>query len=138
MGQLAKSFILESHYCARKSLDSDEYDLRNEQDESQKKKVQAETCEERIKGATIGFLIAACLSLLAYNLLTLLFPPNTECPMSRYSCRKDHFLEVYKSIQVVDKFRDRNKRKILSSVKAGIHELPGVLLPKNPENVRIN
>ena len=138
MGQLAKSFLLKSHFRARTSLDSDEYDLRNEQDESQKKKVQAETCEERIKGATIGFLIAACLSLLAYNLLTLLFPPNTECPMSRYSCRKDHFLEVYKSIQVVDKFRDRNKRKILSSVKAGIHELPGVLLPKSPENVRIN
>ena len=103
-------------------MDSDEYDLRNEHDESQKKKTQEESCEERIKGATFGFLIAACLSLLAYNLLTHLFPPNTECPMNRYSCRKEHFLEVYKSIQVVDKFRDTNRRKILSSVKVGIHE----------------
>ena len=105
-----------------KSLDSDEYELKSEQDEMQKKKTHEETCEERIKGATFGFLIAACLSLLAYNLLTHLFPPNTECPMSRYSCRKEHFLEVYKSIQVVDKFRDTNRRKILSSVKVGIHE----------------
>ena len=119
----------EKSYSARKSLDSDEYDLRNERVESQKKKTQEESCEERIKGAIFGFLIAACLSLLAYNLLTHLFPPNTECPMSRYSCRKEHFLEVYKSMQVVDKFRDTNRRKILSSVKVGIHE------PENVERI---
>ena len=105
------------------SLDSDEYDLKSEHDDSQRQKVHEETCVERIRGATIGFLIAAFLSLVAYNLLTLLFPQNTECPMNRYSCRKEHFLEVYKSIQVIEKFRDTNRRKILSSVKAGLTEL---------------
>ena len=104
------------------SLDSDEYDLQYERDESVQQKVHEETCGERIKGATIGFLIAACLSVLAYTLLTILLPQNTECPMNRYSCRKEHFLKVYKSIQVVEKFRDTNRRKILSSVKAGLSE----------------
>lgn len=104
------------------SLDSDDYDLINEHDEPQQK-THEETCEERIKGATIGFLIAICVSLLAYN-LTLLFPSNTDCPMSRFSCRKEHFLKVYKSIRVVDKFRDTNRRKILSSVKEQMAEPP--------------
>ena len=103
-------------------MDSDEYDSKYEQDESARQKVHEETCVERIKGATIGFLIAACLSVMAYTLLTILLPQNTECPMNRYSCRKEHFLKVYKSIQVVEKFRDTNRRKILSSVKAGLSE----------------
>ena len=53
-----------------------------------------------------------------------MFPGDTSCPMNNYTCRKEHFLEIYKSIKMDQKFRDTNRRKILSSVKAQMSDPP--------------